>query len=152
MDLVEISFLDSIFISSGLVINFSLYLILDYQDSFCCISPYIMGTSLVFQELTDKPVLDTHSSFQIPLEDIGLSLVQRIKLRLFGFVYVGDRMEKGWSNTLPYYAFRCNNHGIQYGYPVGFAKSLFDSGVYFCPRQVGPPTSFNSMLHARTII
>ena len=79
---------------------------------------------MVIQEHIETAILGTRSNAKIPLDYAELSLSQRIKLRLSGFVYVGDRMEKGWSNTLPYYAFRCSKHGIKFGYPVGFAKSL----------------------------
>lgn len=79
---------------------------------------------MVFQEPTETHILDTRFNVQLPLDYAELSLSQRIKLRLFGFSYVGERMEKGWSNSIPYYAFRCYKHGIQFGYPVGFAKSL----------------------------
>ena len=79
---------------------------------------------MVYQRHTETPTLDTRSNVHLPFDYAELSLSQRIKLRLFGFVHVGERMEKGWNKTLPYYAFRCNKHGIQSGYPVGFTKSL----------------------------
>lgn len=79
---------------------------------------------MVIQEHTETPILDTRFKVQLPFDYAELSLSQRIKLRLTGFVYVGNRIEKGWSDTLPYYAFRCKKHGVQFGYRVGFAKSL----------------------------
>ena len=79
---------------------------------------------MVFQKHKKTPILDIRSKVQLPFDYSAFGFAQRIKLRLFGFVYVGDRREKGWNTTLPYYAFKCKKHGIQYGYSVGFAKLL----------------------------
>jgi hypothetical protein len=39
-------------------------------------------------------------------------------------VQVGDHMEEGWKTSLPVYAFRCEKHGLQLGYPRGYAQLL----------------------------
>lgn len=46
-----------------------------------------------------------------------LSLVQRVKLRWTGWVYVGDRTREGWSGNLPFYVFRCEEHGLIESFP-----------------------------------
>ena len=61
---------------------------------------------------------------QIGPESIDLGFIQRMKLRFFGIVNIGDRMDEGWSSSLPVYAFRCKTHGLQIGYPNGYSKVL----------------------------
>ncbi len=79
---------------------------------------------MVIQEHTETPILDNRSKVQLPFDTSGLSLSQRIKLRLNGKVYVGDHREEGWKTNLPVFAFRCRKHGLQLGYPSGYAQLL----------------------------
>jgi len=56
--------------------------------------------------------------------DPRIKLIERLKIQLKGYVYVGDRKEEGWTKELPYYAFRCPEHGIVYDYPHGYKQRL----------------------------
>ena len=53
-----------------------------------------------------------------------LTLLQRIKIR-FGFpVHIGHRRLNGWKGSLPFYAFRCPEHGVVENHPHGFNGRL----------------------------
>lgn len=54
----------------------------------------------------------------------GLSIPQRVALALFGRAYIGDMTRKGWSGSLPFYAFRCPTHGLVTNYPQGYEQRL----------------------------
>jgi len=56
--------------------------------------------------------------------NVRLSPVQRLVLRLRGRVYVGRYTRPGWQGPLPFYAFRCPEHGIVVNYPQGFRRVL----------------------------
>jgi hypothetical protein len=62
------------------------------------------------------------------LTDSDLSLPQRIKLRLFGQAYIGNRIREEWKGPLPFYVFRCHIHGLVEDYPHGYSDRLD------CPR------------------
>jgi hypothetical protein len=79
---------------------------------------------VVINEHANPSILDNGSKAQTSPDSFELGLIQRIKLRLFGRVNVGDRMEEGWISSLPFFAFRCKTHGLQFGYLTGFAKLL----------------------------
>ena len=79
---------------------------------------------MVINENADPSVHDAGSKVLPGPESIELGFYQMMKLRLFGVVNVGDRMDEGWNSSLPFYAFRCKRHGLQFGYPVGYAKLL----------------------------
>jgi hypothetical protein len=79
---------------------------------------------MVIQDQTETTILDTRSKVQLPHYYSELNFIQRIKLRLNGMVHVGDHMEEGWKTSLPYYAFRCEKHGLQLDYPSGHAQKL----------------------------
>ena len=83
---------------------------------------------MVANDHTDPSSFNAGSKVQTGPESIDLGFIQRMKLGLFGFVNVGDRMDEGWISSLPLYAFRCEKHGLQFGYPVGHAKLLL------CPK------------------
>ena len=55
---------------------------------------------------------------------IELSLVQKIILRVWGYVGVGSRMKDGWRDPIKHYAFKCLEHGIVVDYPHGYTKYL----------------------------
>jgi len=57
----------------------------------------------------------------------ALSLWQRLKMQLSGYVYVGDRQRPGWTGSLPFYAFKCEKHGIVQDYPHGYWALWKDS-------------------------
>ena len=79
---------------------------------------------MVIQDHAETHIQDTRSNVQLPFDTSGLSFSQRIKLRLYGRVHVGDNMEEGWKTSLPVYAFRCRKHGLQLGYASGYAQLL----------------------------
>jgi len=53
-----------------------------------------------------------------------LTILQLIKLRLEGYVYVGDQIRVGWKNPIPFYAFRCPIHGIVVDWARGYDERL----------------------------
>ena len=62
------------------------------------------------------------------LIDSDLTVSQRFKLRLYGYVYIGHRTRTGWNDPLPFFAFRCPVHGLVEDYPHGNSDRLD------CPR------------------
>jgi hypothetical protein len=56
--------------------------------------------------------------------DPRISLLNRLKMQLSGFVYVGDRRRDGWRGPLPHYVFRCPVHGLVESYPHGYDQRL----------------------------
>jgi len=56
--------------------------------------------------------------------DPRISLLQRLKLQLSGYVYVGDRQRDEWKCSLPHYVFRCPVHGLVESYPHGYEQRL----------------------------
>ena len=60
--------------------------------------------------------------------DPRISLINRLKLELRGYVYLEDRIEPDWKGSLPFYIFKCPVHGYVESYPHGFEKKLV------CPR------------------
>ena len=79
---------------------------------------------MIINDQADPSMLDAESKVQIGPESIELSFIQLMKLRLFGLVKIGERMDEGWRSSLPLYTFRCKEHGLQTAYPVGYAKLL----------------------------
>ena len=79
---------------------------------------------MVIDDHKDPSIQDAGSDVRTTPESIELGFIQRMKLRLFGIVKVGDRMDDGWSSSLPLYAFRCKKHGLQFEYPIGHLKLL----------------------------
>jgi hypothetical protein len=61
-------------------------------------------------------------------ESIKLSLMQRLKLRILGYVYVGEFQDWGFRGVLPFYAVRCRLHGIFLDYPHGYKE------YFLCPK------------------
>lgn len=49
---------------------------------------------------------------------------QKLHIRLGGKVLIGHFKAEGWKNMLPFYAFRCNKHGIVVNYQSGEYLSL----------------------------
>ena len=53
-----------------------------------------------------------------------IKIIERLKIQLQGYVYVGDVMKDGWSAPLPHYAFNCPVHGYVLDYPHGYEQRL----------------------------
>ena len=43
--------------------------------------------------------------------DSRLKLLDRLKIRLQGNLYLGDKVEEGWKEPVPLYMFKCPIHG-----------------------------------------
>lgn len=59
-----------------------------------------------------------------PPRNPPLNPIQRLILRVFGHVKIGDYTRHGWSGTLPFYAFKCPVHGVVTDYKHGFKGRL----------------------------
>lgn len=53
-----------------------------------------------------------------------LSLWQKIQLRISGYTFTRYRKLEGWSGYLPFYVFKCDEHGIQEDYLHGHRNYL----------------------------
>jgi len=60
--------------------------------------------------------------------EVELTRTQRLKLALFGKVFLQDRTRPTWTGDLPFYAFKCSKHGIVEDYPHGH-YSPFKGGI-----------------------
>jgi len=67
---------------------------------------------------------------------IKLKAMQRLTLRLRGHVFVGYRTRPGWRGALPFYAFKCPEHGLVEDYPHGY-KQILDCPL--CKKARSPP-------------
>lgn len=54
----------------------------------------------------------------------GLSLFEKIILRLTGALFIAPFELKGWKGKIPFYLFKCDKHGYQIGYPNGHNTHL----------------------------
>jgi len=62
--------------------------------------------------------------------DPRISLLNRLKMQLSGYLYVGEKRRDGWRGPLPHYVFECPVHGLVESYPHGYGGRLE------CPRCV----------------
>jgi len=70
-------------------------------------------------------VVDRHFGKQT----VNLSLLQRMALKINGYVYLFHARKEGWKGKLPFYLVRCKKHGIYYlDYPHGYR------GYFNCPK------------------
>ena len=72
---------------------------------------------------------DTISNRRIRIErqdggEVTLGIYKRLILSLAGQVYVEHRTMSGWNGSLPFYAFKCPDHGIVVDYPHGYDQRL----------------------------
>ena len=56
--------------------------------------------------------------------DEKLSLINRLKLRLMGHVYIGNKIEEGWKEAIPCYIFKCPKHGLVVSQVRGYNQYL----------------------------
>ena len=56
--------------------------------------------------------------------DNRINLLNKLKLRLQGYIYLGVEIKEGWKESLPYYLFECPIHGIVKSYPKGYDQRL----------------------------
>lgn len=95
----------------------------DYGLSEFCEDPFARDTGCT---VNCGLYLETVSQMNkiIGLESTQLTFIQKIKLRIFGHVYLEHRHLPGWSGPLPFYAFKCSKHGIVENYPYGRKEKL----------------------------
>lgn len=53
-----------------------------------------------------------------------MKFLDRLKLQLRGYVYIGEEKHEGWSGSLPFYLFKCPKHGLVKSYAKGHKKRL----------------------------
>ena len=53
-----------------------------------------------------------------------MNLIDKLKLALTGHAYVEHRTRSGWTAPLPFYAFKCEKHGLVENYPSGHHQRL----------------------------
>lgn len=53
-----------------------------------------------------------------------IGLINRLRIRIFGWVYIEHRRKEWWSGGLPYYMARCKKHGFFEDTPHGYADYL----------------------------
>ena len=53
-----------------------------------------------------------------------VKLYHKIKIKLFGHVFFKKIQLDGWHNSLSSYIIKCEKHGYQLTYPVGWRKRL----------------------------
>jgi hypothetical protein len=53
-----------------------------------------------------------------------VNLVRRLKVKILGKAFVGRRIREGWKAALPFYAFKCQVHGLVETWPSGWAQVL----------------------------
>ena len=59
-----------------------------------------------------------------------LSLFKRVMIRTRGYAYVGHQRRPGWRASIPFYAFKCPEHGIVVDYPHGHRSKSHVSKVF----------------------
>ena len=80
----------------------------------------------IHERLSQSPVEDNAAKRLAILKSLSskISSYQILKLRLSGSVYIGDFKLPGWSGELPFYAFKCDEHGFVVNYPEGHDEIL----------------------------
>ncbi len=61
------------------------------------------------------------------VEDISLSYLNSLKLKLKGFAKIGERQYEGWSGAIPFYVYTCKSNGkkiFMLDYPHGYEGRL----------------------------
>ncbi len=56
--------------------------------------------------------------------DNRIKLMERLKIELKGHIYVGDEQREGWKDSVPFYMFKCPQHGYVKNYASGYGKKL----------------------------
>ena len=56
--------------------------------------------------------------------DDRMKLLEKIKIRLNGYLYVGSQMKEGWKEPFPLYKFKCPIHGYVQSRPKGYNNRL----------------------------
>jgi len=80
-----------------------------------------LGYEALINEVTTLEDINDDFIFEVIK---NLSIKEKIILKLQGSVEVGKIMIYGWKNRLPFYLFKCPDHGYQINYPSGHYMSL----------------------------
>ena len=78
----------------------------------------------------DITMSDFQNGQEYQKHTVKLNHLQKSILKLIGKVYVGDYQKDGWQESLPLYAFKCKEHGVQISYPTGWKKNLKCSSCF----------------------
>jgi hypothetical protein len=54
----------------------------------------------------------------------NLNLIEKLTLRIRGFLFIDNIKFEGWSKELPLYLFKCDLHGYELNYPQGHYMKL----------------------------
>jgi len=66
-------------------------------------------------------VVDEHFG----MKEVELTLIQRLKLRVFGSLFLFKAAKEGWRGKLPFYLAKCRKHSIFFiDYPHGYDEAL----------------------------
>jgi hypothetical protein len=84
-----------------------------------------MNNKLAYETLINEVTTleDINEDFIIEIIN-NLSIKDKIILKLQGSVEVGKIFIYGWKSRLPFYLFKCPDHGYQISYPSGHYMSL----------------------------
>jgi hypothetical protein len=58
------------------------------------------------------------------INDPRIKFLERLKLKLKGYVYIGEKQIDGHKDSLSYYAFECPIHGLVSDFPHGYRQRL----------------------------
>ncbi|MGD0804358.1 MAG: hypothetical protein ABSA11_09830 [Candidatus Bathyarchaeia archaeon] len=85
----------------------------------------------------ENKVKDSHGSTPLAVESkkderlaflkvlaSGITPYHALRITLNGHVHIGDFKMHGWKAAVPFYAFRCEKHGIVVNYPAGHMEKL----------------------------
>ena len=75
-------------------------------------------------EINDPSIIDLILTEQEEEPKFTPNLLQKLKLNIFGKAMVGKYKDENWSGSLPLYIFKCQEHGLQLSYPMGWKKKL----------------------------
>lgn len=84
-----------------------------------------MQNKLVYESLINEVTTleDINDEFICDIIN-NLSITEKIILKIQGSVEIGKIMIYGWKNRLPFYLFKCPDHGYQISYLSGHYMSL----------------------------
>ena len=76
----------------------------------------------------EKMIIQVHNRY-FGFKEFEISLLERIKLRLKGRIYVFHAKPEGWAGEVPFYIVKCGKCGCYFlDYPHG------DEEYFLCPR------------------
>jgi hypothetical protein len=87
-------------------------------------------------------VYDSH--FHNGWTAVDLTFKERLRLAVFGRVYLRHDAKPGWRGKLPFYIVRCPQHGYFLDYPHGWKEH------FYCPLCMEELTQFAKDLQAKS--